>query len=136
MEKLDVFYKIGATGIGGIIGYLYGGWSPLLQVLIAFVIVDYVTGLIASGVEGKLSSKAGFRGILKKIMIFLMVAVANLIDSAIGENQLIRDATIFFYLANELLSILENAGRTGLPVPDAIKKAVEVLKGKSEGGNK
>ncbi len=91
-----------------------------------------MTGLLASAYEGKLSSKIGFRGIAKKVMIFAIVAVAHLIDTAIGENHLIRDVAIYFYLANELLSILENAGRTGLPVPSQIKNAVLVLKGKAK----
>jgi toxin secretion/phage lysis holin len=134
VEKfLDVIYKFGTPILGGAVSYLYGGWSTLIQILVVFVVIDYVTGLVAAGFEGKLSSKIGFKGIAKKIMIFALVAVAHLIDSALGENHLIRDATIFFYLGNELLSILENAGKTGLPIPDQIKNAVQVLKGK---GNK
>lgn len=130
MEKWEVIYKFGFATIGGVGGYLFGGWSALLQILVAFVAIDYVTGFIASGAEGKLSSKIGFKGIFKKLMIFALVAVAHLIDKLIGEAHVIRDAVIFFYCGNELLSILENAGRTGLPVPDQIKSAVQVLKGK------
>lgn len=105
----------------------------MLTILLAFVIIDYATGVIAAGVEGKLNSNIGFKGILKKVMIFVIVAVAHLVDSAIGQNHIFRDAVIFFYLANELLSILENAGRTGLPIPDKLKSAVEILKnGKGE----
>lgn len=129
----ETFYKIGATGTGAMIGYLFGGWSILLQILLAFVIIDYVSGLLASGVEGKLSSKVGFKGIAKKLMIFVLVAVGHLVDKAIGDGHMIQDAIIFFYLGNELLSILENAGRTGLPVPEQIKSAVQILKGKGEG---
>jgi toxin secretion/phage lysis holin len=128
----ETFYKLGATGTGAIVGYLFGGWSVLLQILLAFVIFDYISGLLASGVEGKLSSKIGFRGIAKKIMIFCLVAVGHLADKAIGDGSMIQNAIIFFYLGNELLSILENAGRTGLPVPDQIKSAVQILKGKGE----
>jgi toxin secretion/phage lysis holin len=130
MEKLEFVYKLGATALGGMVSYLYGGVSPLLIVLIWFIVIDYLTGLTAAGFEGKLSSKIGFKGIAKKIMIFALVAVAHLIDTALGENHLVRDATIFFYLGNELLSILENAGRTGLPIPSQIKNAVQVLQGK------
>lgn len=132
MEKLELIYKVGITAIGGAASYLYGGVSPLLLILIWFVVIDYVTGLLAAGYEGKLSSKTGFKGIPKKVQIFALVAVAHLLDSAFGENHLIRDATIFFYLGNELLSILENAGRTGLPIPSQIKNAVTVLQGKSD----
>lgn len=129
----DIIYKTILTVTGVITGYLFGGWSLLLQILLAFVIIDYVTGLLASGVEGRLSSKVGFRGIAKKIMIFVLVAVGHLIDKAIGDGSMIQNAVIFFYLGNELLSILENAGRTGLPVPDQIKNTVEILKGRGEG---
>jgi toxin secretion/phage lysis holin len=104
----------------------------LLQILVAFVIIDYVSGLLASATEGKLSSKIGFRGIAKKLMIFCLVAAGHLVDRAIGDGHIIGDTVIFFYLGNELLSILENAGRTGLPVPNQIKNAVQILKGKGE----
>ena len=123
-------YKIGATMIGAIVGYLWGGWSTLLGVLLAFVIIDYVTGLLAAGSKGKLSSAIGFEGIARKVVIFLLVAVAHLIDVALGgNNDIFRDATIFFYIANELISIIENAGRAGLPVPEKLTNAVEVLRG-------
>ena len=128
----EVFYKTTTAGVGAIVGYIFGEWSVLLQILLAFVIIDYISGLLASGVEGKLSSKVGFRGIAKKLMIFVLAAVGHLVDKAIGDGSMIQNAIIFFYLGNELLSILENAGRTGLPVPEQIKNAVDVLKGKSK----
>lgn len=131
MNNLDNIIKTILAVIGGALSYILGGWSQLLFVLLAFVIIDYITGIIAAGIEGKLSSSVGFKGIAKKIFIFTLVAVANLIDMSLGDGHIIRDATIFFYLGNELLSIIENAGRAGLPVPDPIKKAVEILKGKS-----
>ncbi|MGX2959379.1 phage holin family protein [Peribacillus sp. JNUCC 23] len=104
----------------------------MINTLLVFVAIDYLSGLIASAVEGKLSSKIGFRGIAKKVMIFAIVAVAHLIDRVIGENDLVRDAAIYFYMANELLSIIENAGRTGLIVPEQVKGMVQVLKGKAK----
>lgn len=128
----EIFYKTITAGVGAIVGYIFGEWSVLLQILLAFVIIDYVSGLLASGVEGKLSSKVGFKGIAKKLMIFVLVAVGHLVDKAIGDGSMVQNAIIFFYLGNELLSILENAGRTGLPVPEQIKNAVDVLKGKSK----
>jgi toxin secretion/phage lysis holin len=131
--RWEVFYKTGATVTGAIVGYLFGGWSVLLQILLTFVVIDYITGLLASGVEGKLNSKVGFKGIAKKIMIFCLVAVGHLVDKAVGEGHVVSDTIVFFYLGNEGLSILENAGRTGLPVPDQIKSAVQILKGKGEG---
>jgi toxin secretion/phage lysis holin len=129
----EIFYKTGATITGALIGIAYGGWNPLLSILASFVIVDYATGIMAGYVEGKLSSKIGFKAIPKKIMIFILVAVAHLIDSAVGDNHLFRDATIFFYLSNELISILENAGRMGVPVPNQLKQAIQILKSKGEG---
>ncbi|MGG3958435.1 phage holin family protein [Bhargavaea massiliensis] len=134
MERLDVAFKTGAAAVGAVAGYLFGGWSELLGILLAFVIMDYVTGVMAAYKEGTLKSAVGFKRIPKKVMIFVLVAVGHLIDRAVGTNGLFRDATIFFYLSNELLSIIENAGRMGLPVPEQIQQAVEVLKGKSKRG--
>jgi toxin secretion/phage lysis holin len=133
MERLDIVYKSILISIGAMFDYLFGEWNLLLQILLASVVLDYLTGLLASGIEGKLSSKVGFKGIVKKIMIFVLVAVGHLVDKAIGDGSMIRNAIIFFYLGNELLSIIENAGRTGLSVPEQIKNAVQVLKGKGEG---
>lgn len=129
---MDKWFQIIIGVCGAAASFLFGGWSSLLTILLAFVIIDYVTGVVAAGVEGKLNSNVGFKGIIKKVMIFVIVAVAHLIDTAIGQNHIFRDAVIFFYLANELLSILENAGRAGLPVPEVLKKAVEILKGKGD----
>jgi len=126
----SIFKSIVAIG-GGTASYLFGGWSSLLEILLAFVIIDYITGFVAAGIEGKLASEVGLKGIAKKVFIFVMVAVAHLADQAAG-TQIIRDAAIFFYLANELLSIIENSGRIGLPVPPIISHAVEILKGKGE----
>jgi toxin secretion/phage lysis holin len=128
----DITFKSVVAASGATISYFYGGWSALLQVLLAFVIIDYVTGVLASAMEGKLSSAIGAKGIAKKVLIFVIVAVAHLVDTSLGEAHVFRDATIFFYLANELLSILENAGRVGLPIPPMISKAVQVLQGKSD----
>jgi toxin secretion/phage lysis holin len=134
LERFDVIYKTGAAAVGAVVGFLFGGWSILLGILLAFTIIDYVTGMMAAYTEGRLRSTVGFKRIPKKIMIFVLIAVAHLVDRAVGTNDLFRDATIFFYLANELLSIIENAGRMGLPIPEQIKQAVEVLQGKSEKG--
>ncbi|MGM7681784.1 phage holin family protein [Cytobacillus sp. Hm23] len=131
MERWDIFAKLG-IGVGGSIStYLWGGFDGLMVFLLSVVIIDFVSGLIAGGVEGKLSSAIGFKGIAKKLAIFIRVAVAHLIDNAIGDGSyLIRNASIFFYAANEVLSIIENAGRIGVPVPAVISQAVDVLKNK------
>lgn len=137
MDRIDVIFRTIVAGAGAVTGYLYGGWDTLLQVLLIFVIVDYLTGIIAGGTNGKLSSKVGFRGILKKVLIFIIVAVAHWVDVAVGvalgeDVAIFRNATIFFYLANELLSITENAGEMGVPIPEKLMNAVEILKGKEE----
>ena len=129
MNSGSVFKTVVALG-GGAASYLFGGWSSLLGILVAFVVIDYISGFVAAGIEGKLASSVGLRGIAKKVFIFVIVAVAHLADQAAG-TSIIRDAAIFFYLANELLSIVENSGRIGLPVPPLIAQAVEMLQGKS-----
>lgn len=117
---------------GGLASFLFGGWSALLQTLVLFIALDYVIGVLVAGYHGQLNSKVGFKGIAKKVLILLLVAVAHQIDLLLGDGSLIRDAVIFFYLANELLSILESVGKTNLPIPDVLKKAVETLNNKGE----
>lgn len=121
-------YKSITMFLSVILSYVFGEWSPLITLLIAFVILDYISGLLAAACKGKLSSKVGFQGIVRKVMIFAVVAAAHLCDRILGSESIIMDASIYFYLANELLSIIENAGEMGLPVPDKIKKMVAVLK--------
>lgn len=130
---MEHVYRVVVAALGGLVGYLYGGWSALLGILLAVVALDYATGVAAAYIEKKLSSEVGFKGITKKIFIFVMVAVGHLVDKALGgENSIFKDGVIFFYLANEVLSIVENAGRIGVPVPDQLRNAVEILKGKGE----
>lgn len=130
--KTNVFASLSAAVSGGVFGYLFGDVGFAFVALIVLVVIDFISGWIASGVEGKLSSKVGFKGIAKKVMLFLLIVVAHQIDIALGYENVIREATIWFYVFNEALSIIENAGRTGLPVPEPLKRAVEILKGKSE----
>jgi toxin secretion/phage lysis holin len=136
MERWDLFYRYIVTALGGTVGFLYGGGTPLLKLLVTFVIIDYITALIATVyVNGwkSLSSKVGFKGIAKKIMIFALVAIASQVDSALGDSHIFRDATIFFYIANELISVLENATKMNMSVPEQLKQAIQMLKGKGEG---
>lgn len=134
MERLDVAFKTGAAILGGLAGLVFGDSIGLLVTLFWMAIIDYGTGIAAGYTEGTLSSKVGFKGIAKKVMIFVMVALAHQVDSALGTKNMFRDATIVFYMANELLSIFENAGRMGVPVPEQLTQAVEVLKGRSKKG--
>ncbi|MDD4432075.1 MAG: phage holin family protein [Parabacteroides sp.] len=124
------------AGIGGVMGWLFGGLDGFLYALLAFVVIDYLTGVLAAIYERKLSSEVGFKGIAKKVVIFCLVALGNIIDvQIIGEGSVIRTAIIFFYISNEGISIVENAGRLGLPVPQKLKDVLEQLKtDKTEGG--
>jgi toxin secretion/phage lysis holin len=131
MERLDVAFKTSAAILGGLAGLVFGESIGLLVALFWMAAIDYGSGMAAAFMEKTLSSKIGFRGIAKKVMIFVMVALAHQVDSALGTKNMFRDATIVFYMANELLSIFENAGRMGVPVPERLTQAVEVLKGKS-----
>ncbi|GAA0379054.1 phage holin family protein [Bacillus horti] len=129
---METILKVIVGFTGASISYLWGEWTALLNVLFVLVIIDYISGLVASGFEGKISSNTGMKGIAKKVFIFAIVAIAHLVDTALGESHLFRDAAIFFYIANELISIIENGGRMGVPIPPGIQKAVEVLKRKGE----
>jgi len=131
LEFRDIFRYIVAIG-GSLVTYLLGGWSALIKILVAFVVIDYITGVLAAAIRGKLNSNIGLKGIAKKVFIFVIVACGHLVDGAMGTNNIVRDAAIYFYIANELLSILENAGEIGLPVPDMLKNAIERLKGKEQ----
>jgi len=126
--------RIAAAGIGGIATYIWGPWDALIIALVAMVAIDYITGIIKAAVQGKLSSLVGFKGLLKKVAIFLLVAVGVMVDKIIpATNEAVRSAVIFFYIANEGLSILENAGELGLPLPAALKKSLEKMKDKETG---
>lgn len=131
MDFKDIFKYIVAVG-GSLVTYLFGGWPALIQILVAFVIIDYVTGVLAAGVRGEISSSVGGRGIARKVLIFILVACGHLVDIALGTSEIVRNAVIYFYIANELFSILENAGNIGLPVPDILKNSIDTLKGKEK----
>ncbi|MED4969286.1 MULTISPECIES: phage holin family protein [Anoxybacillaceae] len=119
----------GISLVGSFVSFLIGSMDSLVMILLCFVIADYVTGLIASAIEGRLSSQVGFRGIVRKLLIFVLVAVSHLLEIAIGwNNHFIRDAIIFFYITNEFISIVENAGRAGVPIPSFLRKAIELFK--------
>lgn len=132
---MEIYFKSIVAGGGAVASFLFGGWTMALQALLVFVVIDFITGFFASAKSGSLSSRIGSRGIAKKIMIFLIVALAHMVDQMLGDGDVIRDAAITFYLANEGLSIIENSGRMGLPVPDVVKQAIEILKGKDKEKN-
>ena len=120
------------TGIGGWLGYFLGGWDGLLYALIAFVAIDYVTGVMCAISNHTLSSEVGFKGICRKVLIFLLVGIGSILDAhVIGSGSVLRTAVIFFYISNEGVIILENAARLGLPVPEKIKVVLEQLHDRS-----
>jgi toxin secretion/phage lysis holin len=117
------------AALGSAAAYMWGPWDALILVLIAFVVTDYITGVMGAAAQRKLDSAIGFKGIMKKIMIFVLVAVGSLLDKVIpAANNAIRAAICMFYIANEGLSILENAGALGLPLPAVLKKWLAKLK--------
>lgn len=125
--------RLAAAIVGAALSKWVGGFDGLIETLIVFVIVDYVTGVSCAIVEHNLSSDFGFKGILRKILIFAMIGVANAIDENIlnGTDDLLRTAVIFFYLSNEGISILENVARLGLPIPDKLRDFfMNIKKGK------
>ena len=121
------------TAIGGWLGYFLGGCDGLLYALGAFGVVDYITGVMCAINDKTLSSEVGFRGICRKVLIFLLVGIANILDvQVIGTGSVLRTAVIFFYISNEGVSLLENAAHLGLPVPEKIKTVLEQLHDRSE----
>ena len=132
MDRIDVLMKTFVAAFGGFCGYFLGGWDTTLKVLVMMAAIDYLTGVCAAGYNGELKSKVGFKGIAKKVVLFLLVGVATQLDTALGSNSAIREATIFFFMGNELLSLLENAGRMGIPLPQALTNAVAILGGKQK----
>ena len=127
------FLQIGVSAVGGWLGYVLGGLDGFLYALIAFMIVDYVTGVMVAIVEKKLSSVVGFRGIFKKVLILVMVGIAHSVDIyIIGTGASIRTAAIMFYCSNEGVSLLENAARIGLPIPQKLKDILTQLHGKDD----
>lgn len=121
------------TGIGGWLGYFLGGCDGLLYALLAFVVIDYLTGIMCAINDHTLSSEVGFRGICRKVLIFLLVGIANILDvNIIGSGSVLRTAVIFFYISNEGVSLMENAAHLGLPVSEKIKAVLEQLHDRAE----
>ena len=123
------------SAVGGWLGYFLGGCDGLLYALIAVVVIDYITGVMCAIINRELSSAVGFKGIFRKVLIFLLVGIANIIDvQVIGTGAVLRTAVIFFYISNEGVSLLENAGHLGLPIPEKIKTVLEQLHDRAENG--
>lgn len=121
------------TAIGGWLGYFLGGCDGLLIALVLFAAADYITGVMCAVSDKKLSSSVGFKGICRKVIIFMLVGIAHVIDvNVIATGSVLRTAVIFFYLSNEGVSLLENAGHLGLPIPVKLKVVLEQLHDRAE----
>ena len=121
------------TMIGGWLGYFLGGCDGLLIALVMFVVMDYISGVMCAIADKTLSSEVGFKGFCRKVLIFVLVGIVNILDvQVIGTGSVLRTAVIFFYISNEGISLLENAGYLGLPIPEKIKTVLEQLHDRAE----
>lgn len=140
MMKTTFIAVVGA--VGSAIATFFGGWTASLTTLMIFMLIDYITGLVCAGVfhksqkseSGALESKASFKGLCRKGVVMLIVLMGHRIDLAIGATY-VRDAVCIAFIANETISIIENAGLMGIPIPEIITKSIEILKKKGEGNN-
>nr|DAE90653.1 MAG TPA: holin [Caudoviricetes sp.] len=133
MKEFWMTIQVVFAGVGGWLGWFLGGCDGLLYALLAFVVIDYITGIMCAVVDKKLSSEVGFKGIFKKVLIFALVGVGHIFDTRIiGTGSVLRTAVIFFYLSNEGVSLLENAAYLGLPIPQKLKSVLEQLHDRSE----
>ena len=131
-ENRALFSTITAT-IGVYGTWLFGAWDIAIQVLVAFMVIDWITGMIVAYINGDIDSRIGFKGILKKVLILIALIVGVLLDRLIGIEWTFRTVVSYFFIGNEGWSILENIGKTGLPIPDKLKDKLAQLK--NEGGN-
>lgn len=133
MKELWNVIQLIFAAVGGWLGWFLGGCDGFLYALIAFVVIDYITGVMCAVLDRKLSSAVGFRGIFKKVLIFLMVGIARILDGYfLNDGSVLRTVVIFFYCSNEGVSILENAAHIGLPVPQKLKSILERLHNREE----
>ena len=134
MKQIWSGIQIAFTAFGGFLGWFLGGVDGFLYALIAFTVIDYITGVMCAITDKKLSSSVGFKGICRKVLIFTLVGIGNIVDVyVLGQGGVLRTAVIFFYLSNEGVSILENSAHLGLPIPAKLKDVLEQLH--ERGGN-
>ena len=133
MSKIQIIIDSIAGAVGAVLGFMYGEVTGLFWALIAFMALDYITGVVVAIIEKRLSSEVGFRGLAKKFLILVFVAVGHIADAYIlGGTPAAMSAVMLFYIANEGISIIENAASLGLPVPKKLTSIMEHIKNKSE----
>lgn len=134
--KWDTIVKSISGAIGAVVGFLYGEVNGLFIAIIALMVLDYITGILCAVISKTLSSEVGFRGLVKKFVILLVIAVGHLVDAyVIGTGSAVMSAVMLFFAANEGISILENAAILGLPIPQKLKDVLEQLKDKDKDGD-
>ena len=134
MKQIWSGIQLAFTAVGGFLGWFLGGVDGFLYALIAFTVIDYITGVMCAVTDKNLSSSVGFKGICRKVLIFTLVGIGNIVDVyVLGQGGVLRTAVIFFYLSNEGVSILENSAHLGLPIPTKLKDVLEQLH--ERGGN-
>ena len=130
---MDNIFKNILAGVCTVLSFLFGDMEGLMVALIALIILDYISGVIAAAVEKRLSSAVGAKGIAKKIFMLLIVALANIVDiNVIGDGHVLKTVTVVFYICNECISLIENAGRIGVPVPKKLLDVLEQLRDKDK----
>ena len=128
MKNIWNAIQMAFTALGGFLGWFLGGFDGFLYALVVFVVIDYITGIMCAINDHTLSSAVGFRGICRKVLIFCMIGIGNILDvNILGEGHVLRTAVIFFYLSNEGVSMLENAAHLGLPIPEKLKEVLAQL---------
>ena len=133
MKQIWTGIQLAFSALGGFIGWFLGGVDGFLYALIAFAVIDYITGVMCAVSDKKLDSKVGFKGICRKVLIFTLVGIGNIVDVyVLGQAGVLRTAVIFFYLSNEGVSILENSAHLGLPIPEKLKAVLEQLHDRAE----
>ena len=129
--SMEYVLKLITSVLGGVLIFIFGSWHDLFVIFIALWFLDVITGMMAAGKKGRISSIKGTVGLAKKIGVFCLISTAHIADLLLNTGEVIRDSTLMWFVVNELISIIENAGRAGLPIPPKLQKAIEVLKEES-----
>jgi toxin secretion/phage lysis holin len=126
--RVEATFKWGLAALGSVAGYIFGGWHALMGVFLTLWVLDYISGMIASAMEGSLSSYKGLKGIGKKVLVAFLIAAAHFADMILSTGNIFRDAALFYFSMNELVSIIENCARAGIPIPSRLQRLVDVFR--------